>query len=255
MKKFTITILAVAMLLSMSTTAFAANDGGYENEPQYAPFFDLMDDVSISLQERNSSTLADNLEITGTITDADKIQVLVNDGLVERDAEGNNPTKIVVHQIIENSIPDESVLSQIAPDFVSPNSLYSLISVTRSDFYDGQYFDDYDRYVIDGPSDFTQEYTREDTANWNCTMSGSASVGVDDVKAAVSSSMGYSIGTKYTRTSKYNIKIPANKVWTVKVWTSFRVFTYTAKVGSLQVATGKCWYPNGLVILHTEYNR
>lgn len=255
MKKLITAILAVAMLFSISTMAFATDDSGYENEPQYASFLALMDDVSISPQDRTSLAPSDSIEITGTITDAAKIQALVNDGLVECDAEGNNPTKIVVHQIVDNSVLDESVMSQIASDFVSPNSLYSIISVTRSDFYDGQYFDDYDRYVVDGPCDFTEEYERKDTANWNCTLSANASVGEKDVKAAVSSSMGYSIGTSYTRTSKYAIKIPANKKWEIKIWTSFRVFTYTAKVGSLQVATGKCWYPNGLIILHTEYNR
>ena len=77
---------------------------------------------------------------------------------------------------------------------------------------------------------------------------------VAEVKASVSSSMGYTIGTSYTSTSQYKVNIPANKKWEIKVWTSYRVFTYTAKVGSVKLATGKSWYPNGLVILHTEYN-
>ena len=58
----------------------------------------------------------------------------------------------------------------------------------------------------------------------------------------------------YTKTSNYKVNIPANKKWEIKVWTSYRVFTYTAKVGSVKLATGKSWYPNGLVILHSEYN-
>lgn len=52
----------------------------------------------------------------------------------------------------------------------------------------------------------------------------------------------------------YKVNIPENKYWVIKVWTSYRVFTYTAKVGTVQIATGKSWYPNGLVILHTEHN-
>ncbi len=88
-------------------------------------------------------------------------------------------------------------------------------------------------------------------------MTGSVTVGetvyeIADVKASMSSSMGYTIGNSYTKSSSYEINIPKNKTWTIKVWTSYRVFSYTAKVGSTTIASGKAWYPNGLVILHTE---
>jgi hypothetical protein len=139
---------------------------------------------------------------------------------------------------------------------ISPRSS---ISVTKSDYYDGRYFDDYERYVVSGPSEFTQYYSQTSTANWNTSITGSVSVGgnvfgVAEVKAAVSASMGYTIGQSYTKSSNYKVNIPAGKYWEIKVWTSYRVFSYTAKVGSTTIATGKSWYPNGLVILHTQYN-
>lgn len=36
-----------------------------------------------------------------------------------------------------------------------------------------------------------------------------------EVKAAVSNSMGYTIGTSYTCTSQYKVNIPANKKWEI----------------------------------------
>ena len=133
------------------------------------------------------------------------------------------------------------------------------ISITKSNFFDGRYFEEYDRYMIDGPSEFTETYSRTSTANWNSDMTSSVEVSgkiysVAEVKGAVSKSMEYTIGESYTKTSNYKVNIPENKYWVIKVWTSYRVFTYTAKVGTVQIATGKSWYPNGLVILHTEHN-
>ena len=253
MKKVISIVLSLVMLLSMSVTAFAANDVSSEVPPHIDPIFDFVDTIELTSQNDVLSAPSTNSVITGTITDSSKIQALVNAGIVEYDSEGNIPSKIVVTQIIDDTSlqPDADVSPFNAP--VTP------ISITKSDYYDGRYMDEYDRYVIDGPSEFTETYSRTSTASWNTNMTASIEVSgkiysVAEVKGAVSSSMGYTIGESYTKTSNYKVNIPANKYWVIKIWTSYRVFTYSAKVGTFEIATGKSWYPNGLVILHTEYN-
>ncbi|MDR1158940.1 MAG: hypothetical protein LBK75_11690 [Oscillospiraceae bacterium] len=124
------------------------------------------------------------------------------------------------------------------------------ISVTKIDCYDGKYIDEYERYVIDGPASFSQVYETNSIANWNTSMTASASVGgtlynVAEVKAAVSGSMGFTIGREYKKTSTYAADIQSGKYWEIKAWTNYRVFLYTAKVGSAALATGKSWHPNG----------
>jgi len=229
--------LALLLMLSITSIAFAAGGEGSDNAPQFDPIFELIENIAEVPQNDASSAVPDRTVITGTITDASIIQSLVNDGAVGCDPNGNIPTKIVVTQIIDNTSFD--------PIFVDTRSTQpkSPISISKTNYYDGRYFEEYDRYVI----------------GWNSDMSASVEVSgnlysVAEVKASVSSSMGYTIGTSYTSTSQYKVNIPANKKWEIKVWTSYRVFTYTAKVGSVKLATGKSWYPNGLVILHTEYN-
>ena len=90
-------------------------------------------------------------------------------------------------------------------------------------------------------------------------MSGSITVGgkvykVADVKAAVEGTVGYTMGSTKTSTDSYKINIPAGKYWVIKVWTSFLVYQYDAKVGATTISTGYTWKPNGLIIRHTEYN-
>ena len=253
MKKMLSFALALMLMLSITSTAFAAGEEGSDNAPQLDPIFELTDNIAEAPQNDTSSAAPNRTVITGTITDVSTIQSLVNDGTVECDQNGNIPTKIVVTQIIDNPSFDPPSVDTRSTQPKSP------ISISKTDYYDGRYLEEYDRYEIDGPSEFTKTYSRTSTASWNSDMSASVEVSgnlysVAEVKAAVSSSMGYTIGTSYTSTSQYKVNIPANKKWEIKVWTSYRVFTYTAKVGSVKIATGKSWYPNGLVILHTEYN-
>lgn len=253
MKKMLSFALALMLMFSITSTAFAAGEESSGNAPQIDHIFELTDNIAQVPQSGTFSTAPDRTVITGTITDANIIQSLVNDGTVECDPNGNIPTKIVVTQIMDNTPVDP------ISDGTRSTQPKSPISISKTDYYDGRYFEEYDRYVISGPAEFTQTYSRTSTANWNSDMSASVEVSgnlysVAEVKAAVSSSMGYTIGTSYTKTSNYKVNIPANKKWEIKVWTSYRVFTYTAKVGSVKLATGKSWYPNGLVILHSEYN-
>lgn len=253
MKKLFSFILALTMIFSITTTAFASGEEIPKSEPQLDTIFELADNVTVEPQSDAFSTISSSTVVTGTITDASKIRTLVNGGVVECDSDGGIPTKIVVTQIIDNTSLEGT------PDSMYSTQSNSSISITKKDYYDGQYFEEYDRYVIDGPSEFTETYSRTSTVGWNATLSASTEVGgkvynLADVKAAVSTSMGYSIGESLTKTSTYKVNIPAKKLWEIKVWTSYRVFTYTAKVGSVQIATGKSWYPNGLVILHAERN-
>ena len=245
------TILIAALLLSTGVYAFAANcNEGKENRPpQIVQLFDYVDQISIINRPFSNGPDKYYKEISGEITDTSAIQTLANLGVVEKDTDGTLPKRVVVTQILFTD-----------PEAYSDKEYQEhrgTITVTKSNYYDGQYFDEYDRYVIPGPSSFTQTYSRTSTANWTTNMTGSVTIGgnvygIADVKAAVSSSMGYTIGSSYTSTSSYQISVPKNKIWTIKVWTSYRVFTYTAKVDSTIIASGKSWYPNGLVIVKTE---
>lgn len=253
MKKVVCFVLAIIMMLSMTVTAFAAGNNNSENAPHIDPIFDLVDEISMVPQNGTLTTTTESIVVTGTISDADKIQALINEGIVECGLNGELPTKVVVTQIIDNTALNEKT---VVPQATAPTTP---ISITKSDFFDGRYFEEYDRYMIDGPSEFTETYSRTSTANWNSDMTSSVEVSgkiysVAEVKGAVSKSMEYTIGESYTKTANYKVNIPENKYWVIKVWTSYRVFTYTAKVGTVQIATGKSWYPNGLVILHTEHN-
>lgn len=253
MKKIVSFALSLMLMLSITSTAFATDKEGSDNAPRRDPFFDLIENIAVVSQSNAFSADTGKTVITGTITDANIIQSLVNDGTVECDPNGNIPTKIVVTQIIDNASFDSPSIDTRSTQPKSP------ISISKTDYYDGRYFEEYDRYLINGPAEFTKTYSRTSTASWTSNMSASVEVSgnlysVAEVKAAVSGSMGYTIGTSYTSTSQYKVNIPANKKWEIKVWTSYRVFTYTAKVGSDELTTGEAWYPNGLVILHTEYN-
>lgn len=253
MKKILSFALALMLMLSITSTAFAAGEEGTDNAPRIDPIFELTNSITEVPQSNTFSAAPDKTVITGTITDVNTIQTLINNGTVECDPNGNIPTKIVVTQIIDKASIDAT------SDIARSTQPKSPVSISKTDYYDGRYFEEYDRYVIDGPSEFTETYSRTSTASWNSDMTANVEVSgnvysVAEVKAAVSSSMGYTVGTSYTKTSNYKVNIPAKKYWEIKVWTSYRVFTYTAKVGSVKIASGKSWYPNGLVILHSEYN-
>lgn len=249
-RRLTCAILVAALVFSMGVPAFAANCDEEENvPPQILQLFDYAESIVISDRSLINEPERNYREISGEITSISAIQALVNLGLIEKNTDGTLPKRVIVTQLLLTDSEEDN------GDKFQGNR--GTITVTKSNYYDGQYFNEYDRYVIPGPSSFTQTYSRTSTANWNTSMTGSVTIegnvyGIADVKAAVSTSMGYTIGSSYTSTSSYQISVPENKTWTIKVWTSYRVFTYTAKVGTTIIATGKSWYPNGLVIVKTE---
>jgi len=259
MKKIVTSLFLVGcMCFSPASMAFAADSLIYTNYNQDDMRIENNDSLS-SLEEASAEVTYSDIqeaaeqgfEILAKIDDPDVLQDLVDSGDIEYGENGTLPDYVMLYKTIEE---ERSPSSTIMP------TATSTISITKSNYYDGQYFEDYDRFVIDGPSSFTQSYSRTDTASWNGSMTGSVSVGgtvytVANVQAAVSTSMGYTIGKSYTKTSTYSVNIPSGKYWTIKVWTSYRVFSYTAKVGTTTLGTGKSWYPNGLVILHTQYSK
>ncbi len=169
------------------------------------------------------------------------------------------PEYVAVYRTQEDDVNSEAMAYSASSDEGAETAAAG-ISISKTKYYDGKYFDVYDRYVVDGPSKFNTTYSKKSTANWNTSMGSSVTVGADiftvaNVKAAVSNSMGFSIGVEYTKSSSYSINIPAKKYWEIKVWNSFLVYDYNAKVGNKQIASGKCWYPNGLIIVKTEYNK
>lgn len=124
MKKYLSVVLAIVMLLSMATTAFAAENSSGDNEPALDSLFDLVDEISFAPQGTTATT--NNIVVTGTISDVDKILALVNDGTVERGKNGELPAKIVVTQIIDNSA--------VEANYVLPAASTSAtsISITKS---------------------------------------------------------------------------------------------------------------------------
>lgn len=154
MKKVVCFVLAIIMMLSMTVTAFAAGNNNSENAPHIDPIFDLVDEISMVPQNGTLTTTTESIVVTGTISDADKIQALINEGIVECGLNGELPTKVVVTQIIDNTALNEKT---VVPQATAPTTP---ISITKSNFFDGRYFEEYDRYMIDGPSEFTETYMR-----------------------------------------------------------------------------------------------
>lgn len=196
---------------------------------------------------------ANGLKILEKITDPIVIQQMVDNGTTETDDAGSLPSSITLYFALDETAE--------TPTLDTQNSLLraSDIIVTKTNYYDGRYFDDYDRYQINGPCQFETTYSKKGTANWNTSMTSEVSVGgtaygIAEVKASVSSSVNYAFGVETTKTQKYTCNIPNGKYWKIKVWVSYLVYKYTAKVGTTTLATGYTWKPNGLVIEKTEYN-
>lgn len=263
MRKLATLILSLSLVLSLGGEAFASSSTQIaptekvnlsETAPvQTAPpaaYNPVSSLLNVSPAEVNDAQ-AKGLEIVEKITDSAIIQSMVNAGMAETD-NGKLPTSITTYVFKDNNttLAETNKISPMATG----------ISVTKTKYYDGQYFDDYDRYKIDGPSNFSTSYSKTGTRNWNTSATGSVEVGgkvygVADVKASVSGTVGYSFGDSETKTQTYTVNIPDKKYWVIKVWVSYLVYEYTAKVGSTTIATGKTWRPNGLVIQKTEYTK
>lgn len=262
-KKLTVVALSLTMALSMGMQSFAATTS---IEPQFdGPARANVSDIAVDQNDapvsyRFNSKLsnvtaeevqaakAEGLEIIGKITDPIVIRAKV--GLAEA-SKGKIPTSITTYATLnnqDNTSPTESV------------ARLGGITTTKTNFYDGRYFDQYDRYVVDGPSNFSTSYSKTGTREWNTSATGSVTVSgtvytVASIEASVSATVGYTFGQSETKTQTYTVDIPSNKYWEIKIWVSYLVYSYVSKVGTTTVATGKTWRPNGLVIQKLEYNK
>lgn len=70
--------LALLLMLSITSIAFAAGGEGSDNAPQFDPIFELIENIAEVPQNDVSSAVPDRTVITGTITDASIIQSLVS---------------------------------------------------------------------------------------------------------------------------------------------------------------------------------
>ncbi len=77
MKKMLSFALALMLMLSITSTAFAAGEEGSDNAPQLDPIFELTDNIAEAPQNDTSSAAPNRTVITGTITDVSTIQSLV----------------------------------------------------------------------------------------------------------------------------------------------------------------------------------
>ncbi len=245
-------VLTLCISFSCIVPVFAAEADEYAPMPYNNEVNTYAKSSSNVTDEEIAAAAADGLTIIEKITNPIVIQQMIRDGLAEVDENGNLPTSIVTYRTrktdgdIESNVPNVSRATGI--------------TVTKTNYYDGQYFDDYDRYVIDGPAQFETSYRKTGKYNWNTSMTSNMSVGgkvykVADVKAAVSSTVGYSFDYEEEQSQKYTGNVPDGKYWVIKVYVSYLVYEYTAKVGTTTLATGKTWKPNGLVITKTEYNQ
>lgn len=247
LKKSISVLLAIVMSITFCSASFAVKYPGGTDVSAIALTYDLSNVTQKDIYEARAA----GLKIINKITDPVRIQALVDTGEVELSRSGELPLSVTTYATVAAEIPKEKLQIQSAAALDS-------ITISKYDWYDGRYFEEYDRYEIDGPSEFTQTYSRTSTCGWNTSMSSSVTVGgkvygVAEVKAALEGSVSYSIGESITKTSNYRVDIPSGKYWVIKVWTSYRAFSYSAKVGTTTLCTGKSWYPNGLIIRHTEY--
>lgn len=245
MKKFLAVILAVTLLCVSSVCTFAQTS-------DEAPTPIRPTTRALYIPESEAMLARENgMEIIDFITDPLVIQEMVDSGMAET-KEGKLPLSITTYLALDDA--SDSVMT----DNTQPSSRKAAISVSKGQYYNGQYFDDYDRDVIDGAARYTTTYEKSGTRSWNTSATGSVKVGVDlfslaDIEKSVSSSMGYSFGRSEKHTKEFQVHVPANKTWEIKVWVSYLVHTYTAKVGSTEIASGRAWRPNGLIIKKTEY--
>lgn len=256
MKKFFVLALALVLVLSTGAQVFASSSDSDNSASLYdapTPFNNGPSKRLLNVTEEElNAAKADGLEIIEKITDPAVIQQMVNAGEIET-KNGKLPTSVTTYFARDK----ESDLFELNQN----NALSKAgISVTKTNYYDGQYFDDYDRYEVDGPANFSTTYSKTGTRSWNTSITGSVKVGADlysvaEVEASVSTSVGYSFNVSETKSQTYTVNIPAKKYWEIKVWVSYLVYEYTAKVGSVTIATGKTWRPNGLIIKKTEYSK
>lgn len=232
MKKQLGLALALILFLSIASSAAAAAGNNTFNASQ-----------GYRLAEDNG------LSVTQKITDAKAMNKLIDDGLIALSDKGEPP-----HFVLYLSSSEKQ---RKAP---APSSSVPEMTITKTSLYTGQYFDDYSRYVIDGPSTIKNPYTESGIANWNTSMSADVTIDgttftVEAVKAAVSHAMGHTIGERYENRAEYEFAIPDGRYCEVKIWSRYQVFTWTAAAGSTTIATGQGWYPNGLILQHAQYDK
>ena len=253
-RKILCLVLTICLTISCIVPVFAAETNGSESAPiPYGNAFSSNKKGASNITDDEiAAAEANGLTIIEKITDPIVIQQMVHNGLAEIDENGGLPTSITTYRTRETTDDGEKSGTDSARA--------AGITVTKTNYYDGRYFDDYDRYVVDGPAQFSTTYTKRGTYNWNTSMSSDVTVGgkvykVADVKAAVSSKVGYTFGYEEEQSQTYTANIPSGKYWVIKVYVSYLVHEYTAKVGTVTLATGKTWKPNGLVITKAEYNQ
>lgn len=169
MKRMLCFVMAIAMIFSITVSAYAESSSSNtafegKGEPQSVSLFDYAEKVTKTEGKQIKGSSQTYTEVSGEITNPSVIEMLYEQGLIELNEDGTLPRKAVVTQIVLESSGE-------------PQGTKGGISITKSNYYDGQYFDEYDRYVISGPSEFTQTYSRTSTANWNTNMTGSVTVG------------------------------------------------------------------------------
>lgn len=254
MKKLISLLFVLIMIFALFITVFAE----YENKaPELGTtLFDQLANSkrttkNITVKERTQAKSI-GLDIVAKVTDASTLSQLVEEGSISLGEDGNLPDYLIIYKAADVS-ETESEKPSMVP-FAGTS-----IHTVKTKYYDGRYFDRYDRYVVQGPNKFTHTYSKSDTANWTKNISGDVTLEgtvykFATIKASVAGSMGKTIGQTYKKESTYEVNVPANKKWTIKVWNSFMVYNYSTFAGIDKLCSGKCWYPNGLIFAHTQTN-
>jgi len=252
-RKMTALLISISVLISMLVPTgmlVPAFGESSDSPPSLIPINKRASTRGVTVYDENFG----GLEVLEILTDPRDIQARVDAGLANLSDKGELPLSITTYIYRDDS--SEGEVTPAKAGLVRA----ATINVNKIRHYDGQYFDEYDRYKIDGPSTFTQSYTKTGTRNWNASMKADVKVGVNvvklkEVEAAVSGSVGYTFGTTESKTSSYSVNIPDKKYWEIKVYVSYLVYEYAAAVDNTTVSTGYTWRPNGLVISKNEYNK
>jgi hypothetical protein len=238
MKKVLNSILYVALTVCvcLSGSAFVSNDADVApSGTTNAGIISLSSDVeapsncstafvgnlsNVTAQEISDAD-SQGLAIVGKIDNPYVISQMADAGLVAvRD--GKLPEYIITYAALDEE-PDA--------DEMQLRTGSAQLSCTKSNQYDGIYIDEYDVYTFPTGT-LTATYTQTKTTNWTSSATGSITAGgtvftLVEIKASVSGSMSYSIGTSQTKSAAYTVTCPAGKTCQLKVWMSYRVWDYT----------------------------
>lgn len=188
------------------------------------------------------------MEFVGKITDVHIIDELVALGYISTNA-GRKPHKIV-RFFAANTYADDATRTSFDAN------VGSAICVSVMHNYYGIYLDDYENYVLPSSLQIKTTFSISYANGWmhemndNMIVDGSV-YSIYDVQCALQNAVGYEIGRKKLQTLYLDHTTIFDE--TLKLFASYRVLDWSAKVGAVEIARGLVWQPNGFVLQIASY--